>query len=336
MRVDQRLKFNQFIEAIADFYSVDKESVIRGESFNIEPLKEAKLLGNIQKQSGFLNKINVVQVNEIEGMLMFGATEKGITGRKSVGRFRTNVGASGYRYKLAKTDSGVLIPWEMLDSWGSLSPSFQKLWADYVQQQIALDMVMVGFNGTSAAADTQAPDLSDVNIGWLEFVRRNAPAQMIGAGQTIQIHGKNADFTSLDELAYQLKQGLAERHHNAGDLVFCVGADLVANESKSLYKKNSLTATERSALNSTNITGMFGGMPCIVPENMPGKAAFVTSLDNLSIYTQRGSIRRGFKNDEELAAIVDSYYRNEGYAVEDPTKFCGIEAESVELGNINE
>lgn len=334
MKTEQRNLFNHFLDAVAQYYHVDATALKAGQSFNLEPHKEIKLLGNIQKRSDFLSKINVVQVDEIEGQLIFGATEKGITGRRAVGRYRTTVNPSGYKYKLSKTDSGVLIPWEKLDNWGSLSDQFAQLWAQFVQEQIALDMLTVGFNGVSVAENTEKDDLSDVNIGWFEYVRQNAPEQM--RADKVTLFGKNADFANLDALAHSLKMGLADRHRNSADLVFCVGADLVAKESEALYSKNSLTATERSALNSMSLTGLFGGMPAIIPENMPGKGAFVTSLKNLSIYTQRGSIRRSMRSDEELAAIVDSYYRNEGYAVEDPTKFCGIEADAITLGDPNE
>lgn len=318
---------------VADFYGVNPDRVLRGQSFNIEPKKEIQLLGNIQKRADFLSKINVIPVDEQEGQLIFGATEKGITGRKATGRYRQTLEPGGYRYKLAETDSGIIIPWQKLDMWGSLAPQFAQRWADFVQNQIALDMLTVGFNGVSVAADTAKADLSDVNKGWFQFVRENKPENMIkGHSNRISIFGHNADFANLDELAYALRQGIHERHRNGNDLVFCVGADLVAKQAQFIYSKHGLTPTERAALSTHELMGNFGGMPAITPPNMPAKGAFVTSLDNLSIYTQKGSVRRSIRNDEELKGAIDSYYRMEGYAVEDVTKFVGIEFGNVVLG----
>lgn len=337
MRLETKLLFREMQRAIADFYGVDKEIVLAGESFSIEADKETKLLGNIQKQSDFLSKINVVLVNEQQGQLVFGATEKAITGRRKSGRYRSEVDPSGYKYALAETDSGILIPWQKLDMWGARSAEFAALWRDYVQKQISLDMIKIGFTGKTVAEESTEEDLSDVNKGWLQFVRDNKAENMIAAGQdgsTIKIFGEGADFANLDELAYSLKQGIHERHRDGNDLVFFVGSDLVAKQSQFIYSKHALKPTERSALNNTNLHATFGGMPAVTPPNMPGNLAFVTSYDNLSIYTQKGSIRRSFRNEEEMKGVIDDYYRYEGYAVEDVTKFVGIEPEKVVLGDI--
>lgn len=337
MKLETKLLFREMQQAIANFYHVNKDVVLAGESFSIAPDKETQLLGNIQNQSDFLSKINVVLVDEQQGQLIFGATEKAITGRRKTGRYRTNVDPNGYRYALAETDSGIIIPWQKLDMWGAKAPQFAALWRDFVQKQIGLDMIKVGFNGVSVAEDTKKDDLSDVNKGWLQFVRDKKPENMIAAGadgKTIKIFGEGADFANLDELAYSLKQGIHDRHRDGNDLVFFVGADLLAKQSQFIYSKHALTPTERSALQTHNLMATFGGMPAMTPPNMPGNLAFVTSLDNLSIYTQKGSIRRGFRNDEDVKGVIDSYYRYEGYAVEDVTKFVGIEAANVVLGEI--
>lgn len=337
MKYQTKLLFREMQTAIANYYAVDKDIVMSGESFNIEPNKETQLLGNIQQKSDFLSKINVITVDEQQGQLIFGATEKAITGRRKTGRYRTHIDPHGYTYKLAETDSGVLIPWQKLDMWGAMASQFASLWADFVQKQIGLDMIKVGFNGVRVAEDTKADDLSDVNKGWLQFVRENKPENMIKAGadgKTIKIFGEGADFANLDELAFALKQGIHDRHRDGNDLIFFVGADLVAKQAQFIYSTHALTPSERNQMNSTSLMSSFGGMTAITPPNMPGNLAFVTSLDNLSIYTQKHSIRRAFRNDEDLKGVIDSYYRYEGYVVEDVTKFVGIEPNSVVIGEI--
>ncbi|OOF38824.1 phage major capsid protein, P2 family [Rodentibacter rarus] len=307
-----------------------------GKVFAIETPKETHLLGNIQKKSDFLQRINYVLVDDVKGQLIFGGTEGIITGRKENARHYGAVDPSGYGYECVDTDSGVMIPWGRLDQWGHLAPQFAQMWADYVQRQIALDEIQIGFYGESAAKVTKDPQGKDVNKGWMQFARDNKPTQVLTRGKAeniIRIFGENADYKNLDELAYDLKQGLNDRHRDAGDLVFLVGADLVAKEASIVYRGNSLIATEKAALNTHDLMKTFGGMPAMIVPNMPGRAAIVTSLDNLSIYTQKGSIRRSFREDQEEKAIKDSYYRNMAYAVEDLGKFSAIEFKNVKLEN---
>lgn len=326
--------FNELVTGAAEFYGADVSAAMQGKTYSIDIPSETRLMGNIQQRSDFLQKINCITVTDIEGQLVFGATEKSITGRKKEGRYRQELAKSGYKYKLAETDSGILIPWQKADQWARYGEQFTSLYAEFVQRQIALDMIKIGFNGTSVEDNTSEADLSDVNKGWLQFVRENKAENMIAQGKTankIKIFGEQADFKNLDELAYQLKQGIGDQHRDGNDLVFLVGSDLVAYQSQQIYGTHALTPTERAALKTNELMSTFGGMPAITPPNMPGRLAIVTSLDNLSIYTQSGSIRRGMKDDEELKAIKDSYYRNEGYVVEDVTKFIGIEFANVKL-----
>lgn len=336
MKLTTQKVLKEFFSQVAGYYGADVARLEAGQVFAIETPKETHLLGNIQKQTDFLQKINYVQVDDTKGQLLFGATEKLITGRKENARHYGDVDPSGYGYECVETDSGVLIPWSRLDQWGHLAPQFAQKWADYVQRQIALDEIQIGFYGESVAKTTKDPQGKDVNKGWMQFGRENKPSQVLTGGKTdnvIRIFGENADYVNLDELAYDLKQGLHERHRDAGDLVFLVGADLVAKEASAVYHGNSRIATEKAALTTHDLMRTFGGMPAMIVPNMPGRAAIVTSLDNLSIYTQTGSIRRSFREDQEAKAIKDSYYRNQAYAVEDLGKFAAIEFKNVKLEN---
>lgn len=327
--------FYSLVANVANYYGADVNQALAGKQFTIDTPKATILLGNIQNRSDFLKQINMIGVKDVEGQLVYGPAEGGITGRKTNGRYRKSLNPNGYKYKLAETDSGVLINWTQLAQWGHLGNQFADLYAAYVQRQIALDMIKIGFYGESVAAETQADNLADVNKGWLQFIRDNKPLQILTEGTKqsgeIRIFGKDADYVNLDELAYDLKQGLAEVHRDAGDLVFLVGSDLVSKESSLIYKGNGLIATEKAALNTQDLMKTFGGMKAMMVPNMPPRLAVVTSLNNLSIYTQHDTIRRGMKDDDELKAVKDSYWRMEGYAVEDPSKFSAIEFKNVKL-----
>ena len=99
------------VAALAKHFNQPMDSILRGESFSLKA-PEAALLGeNIQQRSDFLKQINMVQVAHIKGQKLFGATEKGITGRKQTGRNLANLEHTQNGFELAETDSGIIVPW---------------------------------------------------------------------------------------------------------------------------------------------------------------------------------------------------------------------------------
>lgn len=327
--------FQALVQAVASHFNADVQAILRGESFSLTA-PQASLLGeNIQQRSDFLKQINMFQVSHIKGKKLLGATEKGITGRKQNGRYLATLSHDEQGYELAETDSGVIIPWAMFDAFAIHKDKLTELYAEYVQNQIALDILQIGFNGQSVATDTTKADLSDVNKGWLKLLAEQRSANFLTQGAEagkIKIFGTGADFSCLDDLAFDLKQGLDLRHQNRNDLVFLVGADLVGKETKLIQKQHGLTPTEKAALGSHNLLGSFGGMNAITPPNFPAKGAVVTTLKNLSVYTEAESVRRAIFNDEDRKGIRNSYYRQEGYVVEDLGLMTAIDHTKVEFG----
>lgn len=327
--------FNSFIQAIASHFNIDPQAILRGQSFSLTIPQAAMLGENIQQRSDFLQQINMFQVSHLKGKKLIGATEKGVTGRKKDGRYLSSLSHDEHGYELAETDSGVIIPWAMFDAWAIYKEQLAALYAEYVQTQIALDILQIGFNGQSVAENTTKADLSDVNKGWLKLLSEQRSANFLTQGAEagkIKIFGAGADFSCLDDLAFDLKQGLDLRHQSRNDLVFLVGADLVGKETKLIQKQHGLTPTEKAALGSHNLLGSFGGMNAITPPNFPAKGAVVTTLKNLSVYTEAESVRRAIFNDEDRKGIRNSYYRQEGYVVEDLGLMTAIDHTKVEFG----
>lgn len=330
-----KLAFNKFLTAVAQFYKADVNDVIAGKYFSIKAPEGALLGQNIQNRSDFLKQINVLGVGYVKGAKLLGATEKGITGRHPDKRHLTKLDHGQPGYELAVTDSGVIIPWQMFDNFAVFGDKLSALYAEYVQNQIALDQLQIGWNGVSVAANTTEADLSDVNKGWLQLLREQKADNVYKGNNSseITLFGSDAEFGTLDLLALELKQGLATRHQNRSDLVFLVGSELANAESRYISKAAKLTPTERAALNSNVLVGSFGGMPAITPPQFPTKGAVVTTLKNLSIYTETASLRRKIKDDDDKMGIVDSYYRMEGYVVEDLDLMTAIEPKNVVIGS---
>lgn len=330
----RKAEFYSFLRNVANYYGTDVDALIRGESFALEVPKAAELGENIQQRSEFLKSINLDYVTDVSGYKLRGATEKSITGRKKDGRYLARLDHTQGKYQLAETDSGIIVPWAMFDNFARFGDRLAALYAEFVQTQIALDQLKVGWYGKSVAENTSAADMSDVNKGWMQLERDEKPENVMKDGATvgkIKIFGEGADFENLDHLAVELKSGIDLRHRDRNDLVFLVGADLIGKEAELINKAHGLTPTEKAVLGSQNLLGSFGGMRGIVPPNFPARGAVVTTLSNLSIYVQDASVRRSYRNDEDRKGIVDSYYRNEGYVVEDAGLFTAIEFENVKL-----
>lgn len=330
----RKAEFYSFLRNVANYYGTDVDALIRGESFALEVPKAAELGENIQQRSEFLKSINLDYVTDVSGYKLRGATEKSITGRKKDGRYLARLDHTQGKYQLAETDSGIIVPWAMFDNFARFGDRLAALYAEFVQTQIALDQLKVGWYGKSVAENTSAVDMSDVNKGWMQLEREEKPENVMKDGATvgkIKIFGEGADFENLDHLASELKSGIDLRHRDRNDLVFLVGADLIGKEAELINKAHGLTPTEKAVLGSQNLLGSFGGMRGIVPPNFPARGAVVTTLSNLSIYVQDASVRRSYRNDEDRKGIIDSYYRNEGYVVEDAGLFTAIEFENVKL-----
>ncbi|MEH8030150.1 phage major capsid protein, P2 family [Gallibacterium anatis] len=330
----RKAEFYSFLRNVANYYGTDVDALIRGESFALEVPKAAELGENIQQRSEFLKSINLDYVTDVSGYKLRGATEKSITGRKKDGRYLARLDHTQGKYQLAETDSGIIVPWAMFDNFARFGDRLAALYAEFVQTQIALDQLKVGWYGKSVAENTSAADMSDVNKGWMQLEREEKPENVMKDGATvgkIKIFGEGADFENLDHLAAELKSGIDLRHRDRNDLVFLVGADLIGKEAELINKAHGLTPTEKAVLGSQNLLGSFGGMRGIVPPNFPARGAVVTTLSNLSIYVQDASVRRSYRNDEDRKGIIDSYYRNEGYVVEDAGLFTAIEFENVKL-----
>lgn len=337
MRKSTQTEFAQVQKTAAGNYSVDVSNVSSGKSFSVGAPGETKLLAAVQQTSSFLGRINVLQVTDKQGAKVFGAVSGTMTGRKAGGRYMGEMNPDGNEYQCVETDTGVAMPWPLLDQWGRLKGRMLKLYGSFVQTQLGLDMMMIGWHGTSAAKTTNKasnPKLQDVNKGWLQWMRDNKSENILEEGATtdkIKLFGTGADYLNLDAAVYDLKQGLGEAHRERGDLIVFVGADLIAKEAELVSKSHGLTPTERAATKQHELMGTFGGLPAETPPNFPAKGLVITTYGNLSVYIQEGSWRRGIKDNDDKAQVEDKNWRNECYVVEDEDCFVGWEHDNVEF-----
>ncbi|SOD25287.1 phage major capsid protein, P2 family [Variovorax sp. YR752] len=328
MRNDTRLVYNQLIERLGEINNVPSAR----EQFAVEPTVQQTLETKIQESSEFLGLINIIGVDELKGEKLGLGVSGPIASRTNTDqadrqpRSVETLDATGYECK--HTDYDTYIKYGTLDAWAKF-PDFQTKVRDVIVKRQALDRIMIGFNGTSAAANTNLaanPLLQDVNIGWLQHIRTDAPTRVMddGADNQIQV-GAGGDYKNLDALVYDAYQTLLDPwYRNDGGLVAIVGRNLMHDKLFPLVS-NPDAPTEILAADIVRSQARLGGLPGLTLPHFPDNTVLVTRLDNLSIYWQRSARRRNLVDNPKRSRIENYESSNDAFVVEDYGLACLIE-----------
>ena len=324
MRNPTRLAYNAYLDQQAKLNGVPSAT----EKFAAAPSVQQKLETRIQESSEFLKRINIIGVTEQTGeKLGLGVsgtiasrTDTSGAGTRST-QEATSMADDGYACKQTNYDTH--LRYATLDAWAKF-PDFQNRVRDSVLQRCALDRIMIGFNGTSAAATTNRaanPLLQDVNIGWLQKLRANAAARVMvqGAVANKVSYGTHADadYKNLDALVYDAYKSLLDPWFAEDPLlVAIVGRDLMHDKLFPLVADND-APTERLAADIVISQRRLGGLTAMVAPHFPAGKVLVTRLDNLSIYYQDGARRRAVVDKPEKDRVEFFESSNDAYVVED-------------------
>lgn len=328
LTTEARSMLDHYASALARSCGVNNTT----ELFNVSPAVETKLRQGLLESAEFLKMIHVAPVEQIEGQVVNVGVSGLHTGRKKGGRFNKGVGVAGHKYHLVETDSCASITWELLCQWANQGDrnQFMKLVTEFSNQMFALDMIRVGWNGTSAAetSDPVANPLGeDVNIGWHQFVKEKAPSQILDAD--IYFDSTNGDYKTLDSMASDIINNFIHPlFRNDPRLTVFVGSGLVSAAQYRLYdqadKPSEHVAVQRIA---KDIAGRKAYTPPFFPEN----GMVITIPKNLQILTQRGTAQSKAKHEEDRKAFEKSYWRMEGYAVGELQAYAGVNAAKVHI-----
>lgn len=322
MRTETRTVFNSLLAHVAKLNGVPAAT----ERFSVTPTVQQKLETAIQESNEFLRRINIIGVNEQEGE----AIGLGVSGPIAS---RTNTAAGTRRkpknvahltkdsYACKKTNYDTAIPYQLLDAWAKF-PDFQVRLSSSIVQRQGLDRIMVGFNGTQAAADTDIvanPLLQDVNIGWLQKIRTAAPERVLDSGKAagkVTI-GATGDYKTLDGLVFDAIQMLDPWHRKRPDLVVLVDRNLLHEKQLAAVEKGAASNVEENAAAEIVTKGRLGGLPIEDAPFFIEGGVLVTTLSNLSIYWLESARRRHLRDEPDLDQIADYQSSNDAYVIED-------------------
>jgi P2 family phage major capsid protein len=324
MRNDTRVLYTAFIAAIAQLNGV----AAAAEKFTVSPTVQQRLENRMQESSSFLQAINMIGVDEQSGAkvgLGIGSTIASRTNTLTTDRSPTDPTAlDEFGYLCRQTNFDTFITYAKLDMWAKF-PDFQTRIRDAILKRQALDRIMIGWNGTSAAATTDRianPLLQDVNIGWIKKVRDEAPSKIISDGASagasqIKIGATGADYATLDALVYDLVNNLLDPWHREDpNMRVVLGRDLMADKYFPLVNSTQ-PPSETLAADLIISQKRVGGLQAVTVPYLPAGALTITSLDNLSIYFQNGGRRRTLVDNAKRDRIENYESSNDAYVVED-------------------
>lgn len=323
MRNETRKLFNGYLQQVAKLNGVDNAT----EKFNVTPTVQQKLETAIQEASGLLKSINIIGVEQQEGeSLLLGVNGPIASRTNTAGGNRRNpadrsaLTKDSYVCKQTNFDSA--FPYALIDAWAKF-PDFQVRLSSSITERQALDRIMIGFNGTSAAAVSDLATnqlLQDVNVGWLQKIRTGAPDrvldEVVAASGKVTV-GATGDYKTLDGVVFDAVQMLDPWHRSHPNLVVMVSRDLLHDKLLAAVEKGAASNQEENAADQIVTKARLGGLPIVDAPFFPAGTVLVTTLSNLSIYFQEGARRRHVKDEPEYDRIADYQSSNDAYVIED-------------------
>ncbi|MGR6871185.1 P2 family phage major capsid protein [Pseudomonas sp. HK3] len=320
---------------IAKGFEATSDQLIKG--YSVSASVTQKLNESIRADNDFLKKINVIGVKEVKAEKIMVGTKGPVSRRTNTSNGNERKARSAHKltsrnYELHKTETDIAIRHETLESWVHIDGGLATMIRNQVKQQIGEDRVVCGWNGVSAAADTDPendPLLTNLNIGWLEKARvENSDAHFVeGVKDSGKITiGKGGDYANLSAAVSALKKAIPK--HKRKNLVAFIGEDLADEYEQQIWSMYGEQPTEEDKLAANKLLGRVAKLPMETPEGFPDGTIFICSHKNLSIYWQKESWKTTSGDNHKADQYEDLNKRNEGYVLEDE-EACAL-AENLE------
>ena len=324
MKKQTRQVFGQYETRLGQLNDTDNVA----KTFSVTPSVQQKLENKMQESSEFLSKINIMGVGEQEGEKLGLGVSGPIAGRtntKDKERETRDLSTlDSTKYRCEQTNFDTHLTYAKLDAWAKF-PDFQSRVANAIVIRQALDRIVIGFNGVKVMATTDLaanPLLQDVNKGWLQHLREQAPERVMGLvaagmpGKVIIGDVDGADYANLDAAVTDAVNLLDPWYQEDTNLVAIVGRKLLNDKYFPLVNTKQ-APTETLAADIIISQKRIGGLPAARVPYFPDNAILITRFDNLSIYFQEGARRRRVEDVPKRDRIENYESSNDAYVIED-------------------
>lgn len=343
MKKKTRFAFNAYLQQLARLNGVEVEEL--SSKFTVEPSVQQTLEDQIQQSAAFLTLINITPVTEQSGQLLglgVGSTIAGTTDTTTKEREPTDPTLmENVEYKCEQTNFDTVLTYAKLDLWAKFQ-DFQVRIRNAIVKRQALDRIMIGFNGVKRAKTSsraENPLLQDVNKGWLQKIREDAPDHVMGSktaedgtttAEPVKV-GPGGKYVNLDAVVMDTVNELIDVEYQDDDeLVVVCGRELLSDKYFPLVNKEQDNSEKISADLIISQKRM-GGLQAVRAPFFPANALLITRLDNLSIYWQEDTRRRSVIDNPKRDRIENFESVNEAYVVEDYR--CAALVENIEIGD---
>ena len=345
MKKKTRFAFNAYLQQLARLNGVAVTEL--ASKFTVEPSVSQTLEDEIQQSAAFLTLINVMGVAEQSGQLLglgVGSTIAGTTDTTTKEREPTDPTLmADVEYKCEQTNFDTVLTYAKLDLWAKFQ-DFQVRIRNAIVKRQALDRIMIGFNGVKRAKTSSRAEnvlLQDVNKGWLQKIREDAPDNVLGIKTaddgTVTVEpvnvGKGGLYANLDALVMDAVNELIDPIFQDDDeLVVVCGRELLSDKYFPLVNKEQENS-EKIAADLIISQKRMGGLQAVRAPYFPANAVLITRLDNLSIYWQEDTRRRSVIDNPKRDRIENFESVNEAYVVEDYR--CAALVENIAIGDFS-
>ena len=320
-----RNAYNQYCDDIAKLNGITNVA----QKFTITPAVEQILEKRISEKADFLGKINIMNVRDQAGEIILMDMTNPIASRTNtnakVRETKSDLSLENRKYQTQKTDSDIHIKYNLLDAWSKF-PDFQTKLRDLILTRMAKDKLLVGFHGVKSDIDTDPSKnkmLQDLNIGWLQHLRNDAPERVMTAPKIGDQSG--ADHKNFDALVLDMKSSLIDPWHQSDTSLKCfIGGNILTDKYVGLLNSAD-KPSEQSHVNSMLSSKALGGMQVEIVPFFPENSILITSHDNLSIYNQTSSRRRHITDNPARDQIDDFNSVNSAYVIQNLGKICMAE-----------
>lgn len=278
--------------------------------------------------AAFLSEINIIPVTDSKGSVIYlGPTDPlARTGNRDP---RGAVSMEPRFYYCQQVNFDTSISYSNLDRFSGLE-NYPKIVRAAVDNRRNLDLLLIGFNGTHHADVSNPesyPNREDCGMGWLEKYRTEAHERVI-SGLSVSSRETMTTGThhSIDGLVQDVwGSAIDERWHY--DLVAVCNYSLLHRKHFPLINDLDTSRMNTEILVNEKIikNPMLGNFPAVTAPFFPENAILITSLKNLSLYWQKGSIRKLIKDEPHYDRLAFYESWNEDYIIENYEAGCLID-----------
>ncbi len=313
---------NAYTEKQAELNNISVETAKSGIKFAVTPQVQYTWVERLPTPTGFLSKIDI-DTCEDQIIESLGFSEPGLVSSTTdtaggTARTPSNLGGpDAVQYTCVKINHDTYVSFDELNKLARKEDKFQLRLRDLRLESKRLDIMRIGFNGTTHAKTSNKaanPLGQDVAIGWLQRVRTNSPehniTEIVKDSGVVKI-GKGQAHTSLDQLVVDALSIIPAQYHNG--LEVFVSKDLMVDRQMKMVEKSTVTELGKEITQEAyyNINGLTATTPPFFPDG----TLMITHPKNLALRIQEGSQRASNKVQDEYDRYVMFQQANEAFCI---------------------